>query len=310
MAEGKGVIESGEMETKRASKLTEKALENKLHKLIGGRRRLLAQITGKKREVESLMSNASNKQRVQDVMSHELSDLLVEFEDLTTQIGELLTDDERDADITTWVEPKMLMLEEFKEEVEKWMDAVGESTVGKDDKTAEDDGVKAADNVNDKVGPEDSASQIGIGTIKAGKKGSFIGHSSVMTARSSVCITEEAKLAGLMERAAVLQKKQELELEEARIKAKLERWTLEAAIAEKRAQVKVLKEYERSDDGMNSYVRSHVSGRRSHPLSNRPGSESKNAFRSLQLMDAQVERPRYTDSHNRQTMEAEMVFCK
>lgn len=47
-------------------------------------------------------------------------------------------------------------------------------------------------------------------------------------------------------------------MEEARIRAKLEKLNLEAAIAEKRATVNVLKEYERSEDGMNSYVRSHA----------------------------------------------------
>lgn len=63
-----------------------------------------------------------------------------------------------------------------------------------------------------------------------------------------------------MERVVVLQKKNELEMEEARIKAAKERLELDAAIAEKRAQVRILKQDEKSEDGMNSYVCSQPAG--------------------------------------------------
>lgn len=128
-----------------------------------------------------------------------------------------------------------------------------------------------------------------------------------MSARSSVCANEEAKLAGLLERAAVLRAKQELELEGARIKAKLERLTLESAIAEKRAEARVLKEYEESEDGMNSYLRSHkINMFRANeeeqsrsPPNYMPVSGSMVASRPLSRTEPQVVRQRHTDNNDR-----------
>lgn len=69
----------------------------------------------------------------------------------------------------------------------------------------------------------------------------------------------------MLERAAALKKKQQLEfelarirqhleLETARVKAEKEELELETALAESQAKLKVLKEYERSEDGLRSYV--------------------------------------------------------
>ena len=66
MAEDKEASVALEMDPKRVTKLTERALEDRLHRLIGTRGGVLAQITGKRKEVESLMSDDGNVQKVQD----------------------------------------------------------------------------------------------------------------------------------------------------------------------------------------------------------------------------------------------------
>ena len=65
MAEEKEFIDAADMEKKRPIKLTERALEDKLRRLMGARRSVLARITGKKKEIETLMSDDDNLQKVQ-----------------------------------------------------------------------------------------------------------------------------------------------------------------------------------------------------------------------------------------------------
>lgn len=275
----------------------ERALVDKLHRLIGARRGVLAQITGKRREVEDMKSDNSNLKKVQECMHKDFSNLVNEFKELHKQVGDLLPEDEKAVDLSNWFEPKMLVIRQFEEETEKWMDAMSESKTGEENKDE-----------YDYIGPEDSASQVSVGTCKSAQaKGSTVGRLSVMSARSSVCANEEAKLAGLIERAAALQAKQELELEEAHIKAKLEMLALGSAIAEKRAEVRVLKEYEKSEDGMNSYLQSHKisivrvkDDVQSHSsYTDMPVSGSKFPSRPLQCTQPQVVRQRHANNTDR-----------
>lgn len=55
-AEDKEVMDAEEMEPKRQIKLTEKASESELHRLTGVRRGVLALLTSKKKEVDSLLA--------------------------------------------------------------------------------------------------------------------------------------------------------------------------------------------------------------------------------------------------------------
>lgn len=301
MAEEQEFVDAADMEKKRSSKLTERALEDKRRRLMGVRKSVLARITGKKKEIEALMSDDDNLQKVQMLMNNDYCSLVTEFEDITFQLWDLLSENEQIADKTCWVEPKKQTINQFAEKVEKWMDALSKSRREKDHVTANDD-----------VSPENSASQVTIGNVDlSGKKSSVLGRTSVTSSRaSSARAAEEAKLAGLVERAAVLSQKQELEMEGARIKAKLEKLTLEAAIAEKRATVRVLKEYERSEDDMNSYVRSRVtsavqvkkSERRPSSVTNMPVAEAKMPSRWQQSTptESQVVKSRRTDNTDRQ----------
>lgn len=55
-------------------------------------------------------------------MQDEFNSIVLEFKEINRQIGGLLPDDEKEADIKNWFEPKMIVISEFTEETEKWME--------------------------------------------------------------------------------------------------------------------------------------------------------------------------------------------
>lgn len=84
---------------------------------------------------------------------------------------------------------------------------------------------------------------------------------------------EEAERAALMVRSATLRRKQELEIEELQLKAKMEQLVLDTAIAESDARLKVFKEYDSEKGSINSIV--------SQRSQSKPKDESTNAMQSL-----------------------------
>lgn len=78
---------------------------------------------------------------------------------------------------------------------------------------------------------------------------------SSTTRVSSTRVKQEAEHAALLERAAAHKKRQQLELEMTRLKVAREELELETALAESSAKIKVLKEYENSEDGSSSHRR-------------------------------------------------------
>lgn len=155
MAEKKEFIDAADVDKKRPIKLTERVLEDKLHRLIRSRKAVLAKITGKTREIENLMSDDDNLQKVQKCMDDDFCSMVTELEDVTYQMWDLLSEEEKNADKTSWVEPKMQTVAQFAKDVEKWMDAVNKSKKEKEHLSATVD-------VNDDVTPEDSASQVSV----------------------------------------------------------------------------------------------------------------------------------------------------
>ncbi len=238
------------MESKRVSKQTEKALEERLHRLMNSRRGVLGHITSKKNEIEKLMDDTDNVDIVKTIM-RQLTKVICKFKDLTTQIGHLLCPEERLADVESWYKPKLSYINEFVDKTNVWLNT-------------HEKGHAAAEYENDDA-HEDGYDELDLGE-SASKAGSVTGRSSVTSKRSSVCATETAKLAALEQRAALLAEKQELEMQKARIAAqmeietaqitaRLEKLSLETTIAEKRAQVQVLSQFEEAGvDGMNEYA--------------------------------------------------------
>lgn len=79
-------VSTEELDSKRTVKLTEKAIEDKLHRLLGTRRGVLARITTLRREVGSLISFASNLPTVKEIMQDEFNPIILEFTEITKQI--------------------------------------------------------------------------------------------------------------------------------------------------------------------------------------------------------------------------------
>lgn len=125
MAEG-SESETAAFEHKRAPKPTEKALEEKLHRIIGLRRAKLSALTSNIKTLERLMNDDENLQNVHDLMQLDFAQLLAEFNDLNVQVQDLLSEDERIADQQNWFQPKMDSVNIFRNKTENWIAAVAE----------------------------------------------------------------------------------------------------------------------------------------------------------------------------------------
>lgn len=73
------------------------------------------------------MSDDDNLQKVQKCMDNDFCLLVTEFEDVTYQAWDLLSEEEKNADKTSWIEPKMQTVTQFAKNDEKWMDVVNKS---------------------------------------------------------------------------------------------------------------------------------------------------------------------------------------
>ncbi|KAL6491348.1 hypothetical protein MHYP_G00016930 [Metynnis hypsauchen] len=256
----------------RAHRLTEKGLKERLQRLIALRRRTLGTITRQMKEIEAMMSEAQNVKNVKDMMESDFARSLNEFKGLNNEVGNLLSEDEKMLDYDNWFEPKMALIKDFMKTTKRWVADEHESTV-KESVQLEEHNVM--DEQQEAVLPSDSVSQIGVrNAVKEHSCASHVSGTSSTSCVSSTRARQEAEHAALLERAAALKKKQELEFEAARIKqqfefeaarikAEKEELELETALAESQARLKVLKEFERSEDGSSSYasVRKSLSGK-------------------------------------------------
>lgn len=83
---------SGEQKTpedfgqKRAPKPTEKALKEKLHRLIGTRKGKFGQLTSKMKEIGELMDNNEDVYKVQDLLQSDMCNLHKEVVELNDSI--------------------------------------------------------------------------------------------------------------------------------------------------------------------------------------------------------------------------------
>ncbi|KAJ8366420.1 hypothetical protein AAFF_G00355740 [Aldrovandia affinis] len=168
----------------------------------------------------------------------------------------------------------------FMKRVKEWIAAAHISDQQKENAPLKKQ-LEAEDVLQDGVQADDSASQTGVhnpGSVCS--RGSRVSRSTVESRVSVTRVRQEAEHAALLERAAALKRRQQLEQEEAelqrleleetalkkqreiwrgieiaRIKAKKEELEMETALAESSAKLKVLNEYERSEDGASSHGR-------------------------------------------------------
>ncbi|KAL3975057.1 hypothetical protein ACER0C_023683 [Sarotherodon galilaeus] len=209
-----------------------------------------------------MMSDAQNLQNVNERMESDFALALNEFHSHNNQVMSLLSEEERIFDQDNWFEPKMASITEFMKITKKWIAEDHKHMIPNEAEQQE----HVTDDLEEAVNPDDSASQVGARKDAVhSSRGSQVGRASTTSRVSSTRAKQEAEHAALLERAAALKKKQELELElarirqhleleTARVKAEKEELELETALAESQAKLKVLKEYERSEDGLSSYV--------------------------------------------------------
>lgn len=241
------------MEQGRSRKLTEKALQERLQRCIAQRRKTLGTLTSIGKEIETMKSDVQNVQRVKNMMENEFAKSLKEFNQFNNEVSKLLTEDEKGHDQENWFEPKMAKIRQFMKMTKNWIAAEDELILPM--KRVQQEESNVDDYLQETVKPDDSVSQVGVRAVTdASARGSQVSRSSAVSRVSSTRARQEAEHAALLERAATLRKMQQLEFEAARIKAEKEELELETALAESKAKIRVLKEYERSEDGFSSYA--------------------------------------------------------
>ena len=218
------------------------ALVEKLNQLKTSRKSKLALITRRKNELIKLMENVCNVELVKSKVENEFEKLCVELQELNESVKALMSVEDAEKEQKEWYKPKMTVFSEFIAEATKWIT----------NKQSEID----ADECNDDVIPQDSVSNISVRSQKSTRSGRS-SKSSVLSARLKL----ESKRVELMVRAAGLERRQELEKEEALLKARKENLDLETEIAANAAKLNIINEYEDSYmaqpqamDMMNEYL--------------------------------------------------------
>ncbi|KAK0155257.1 hypothetical protein N1851_002391 [Merluccius polli] len=201
----------------------------KLNQLKTSRKSKLALITRRKNELIKLMENVCNVE-------------LVKSKELNESVKALLSAEDAEKEQKEWYKPKMTAFSECVEEATKWIK--GQSEID-------------ADECNDDVTPQDSVSNIKSVRSQKSTRSGRSSKSSVLSARLKL----ESKRVELMVRAAGLERRQELEKEEALLKARKENLDLETEIAANAAKLNIINEYEDSYmaqpqamDMMNEYL--------------------------------------------------------
>ncbi len=113
--------------TKRQIKMTEKAKEEKLLRLVQLRKAKLAQLTSKSKEIEQLMDDAAHVDTVRTKLETEYKDLYKDFCQLNHTIEEFMSEEDYAKDQHTWFEPRACSCERFISAVNKWMKQVAEN---------------------------------------------------------------------------------------------------------------------------------------------------------------------------------------
>lgn len=162
-------------------------------------------------------------------------------------------------DQAEWYKPKVAALQEFTDEVSKWIAGAPVSNVSEQNIGRSKD-----------VTPQDSISNIKSVHTQRSWRSSQGSHRSSRPSKSSVASAKlklESRKAELMARAARLAQKQALEKEEAILKAKKEQLELETEMAANTAKLEVIKGYEsphpgilQCGDGMNDYFENGLLG--------------------------------------------------
>lgn len=222
---------------KREPKYTQRALEEKLHRLISHRKSKMAQITAKMKEIDNMKNNEEHFRNVEEEILPHFVTLYEELIMLNESVVKMLPTDEATSNQLDWYEPRAAAIKEFVLDTERWI---------KKQRSKE---------MDDGVSPNDSVSMVSRRNTSSRSKADSNRSSSVVSCTSSVVrMKEEAKRAGLLAQAESLKRKQAIQLQEVRLKAEMEQLELDTAIAASTAKLKVFVDHESPRDDMNDYV--------------------------------------------------------
>lgn len=215
---------------KRESKMTEKAVEEKVHRLTQSRKAKLGHLTSQANHLERLMEDDANVNTVKQKLRLDYQDSIGELCKINDALTHVLYGEELETDQSSWYEPKLIHVRGFMQPVEMWIKAAEERA-------------KQAKECDAAIQPADSVSMVSSAQSSySRKRGSAVG--SKVSSTSSVRLKAEVERATLLAQAAALKQKQELERQEAELKAKREALELQTAIAASDAKLKVLENYE------------------------------------------------------------------
>lgn len=214
-----GKITSGKTE----SKMTEKAVEEKLHRLTQSRKAKIDHLTSQANQIESLMEDDSNMNAVKQKLRLDYQDSFGELCKINDSLKQLMHEEELMKDQSSWYEPNASRMHGFMQHVELWIKAAE----GRVEQSRQwDAGIQSSDSVS----------------ISSRKRGSEAG--SKVSNTSSAHLKAEMERATLLPQATALKQRQDLERQEADLKANREQLELQTAIAASDAKLKVLEHFE------------------------------------------------------------------
>ncbi|XP_019750034.1 uncharacterized protein LOC109530618 [Hippocampus comes] len=218
-----------ESSTKRVPKLTAKAQEDKLQQLKGARKAKLRYLTRKMKEIEALMDDANNAGDVNAIISGDFAATYIEFCAANDAVKTLMSDAQVFDDQAQWFEPKAKYLNAFVEKSESWLQEVNKQE-------------NEAKRLDAEIEPADSVSLIHSQNSKRqnASRPSSVVSSAVSSTVSATSCKAEAQKAALLARVGTLQKRVEIERQEALLKARREELELQTAIAAVNAKLEVL----------------------------------------------------------------------
>ncbi|XP_032425050.1 uncharacterized protein LOC116723928 [Xiphophorus hellerii] len=215
---------------------TPPASEDMLKVRVLSRRGRLGACTRKINEIKTLMSDAGNVDAVNESVQA-FKEAVDEFRNAHKLVQELLSEEEKENDYDDWFEPRITNLNYFLNDVETWKKDIVQSTIR----------------------PSDSISNV---SQKSKSSSSIRSSASRSSSVSSELKKAKAEQAAALARVAALKEKHALQMEEAKLKLKMEQIELEADLAASTAKIKTLQSDEVDQkpslgDGMNEYYSSH-----------------------------------------------------
>jgi len=180
---------------KRAPKPTEKALQEKLHRLLGTRKGKFGQLTTRMKEIDELMDKNGNVYRVQELLQSGICNLQKELVELNDSIIPLMDEEDIKVD-QDWFTNKLMSVKAYVENSMEWVRSQREKT----EKVPTTPSENFFEQDEDDVG--DSVSQVNLQDCrpksKYGSVASGVSRRSSGSSVSAVCIKDAAEHAALL----------------------------------------------------------------------------------------------------------------